>query len=132
MLDLKDLKKKIAQVRGKSGKAHFPDRLKAQILEAADAHGSRVALEALDLSPSTLYGWQKKSLSANSGPNSKTTFIEIPRPTQGIYPSRSSDEKIMTKWEVVRPDGCVLRCELASNKIEMGSIFGAFLKGGDS
>ena len=122
MSDIEKLKQLVAAHR--SGKRrHFPEVLKNQILEAAKKHGNNLVIKALGLSPSSFYKWSKRPKSKPRRENSKAmAFVEIPRPQEeGVWTG--------VKWEAVRPDGAILRCELSGQRPEIGSVIAGFLNG---
>ena len=127
MNELDELKKLIEQHR-QEGKKNFKSDLKKAIVKAAEAHGSKALLKSTGIHPSTFYKWQKQYSSSPM----KTEFVEIGHGITDMQSAKLSDTKHTTqiRWEAVRSDGSVLRCELNGNGAEIGAVFNNFLNGG--
>ncbi len=131
MTELDELKKLIDQNR-QEGKKNLKSDLKKAIVKAAEVHGSKALLKSTGIHPSTFYKWQKKY--SNSG--AKTEFVEIEHSQFSVKPTKSQEiigaakHTTQIRWEAVRSDGSVLRCELNGNGSEIGAVFNNFLNGG--
>lgn len=129
MKDLENLKNLIS-IHRRGGRSPFPQSLKSQILEAAKVHGKTSVMKALNLSPSSFYKWSKQC-------SSKKVKDDFPKPATFVEITQSPKSKTINekfeghiKWEAVRPDGSILRCELHNQNAEISSVFNSFLGGG--
>ena len=139
MSDLEALKKQIEDQR-KGGKRNYHRDIKIAVVKAAEKHGPTVVVKSLEVHPSTFYKWQKqynrtlkKSSSKKKSNSLKTEFLEIdPSNFKSEPPKKVEEAKFKTqiKWEAVRPDGSLLRCELSGNGADIGAVFNNFLNGG--
>ena len=131
MTELDELKKRI-ELHRKEGKKNFKSDLKKAIVKAAEVHGSKALLKSTGIHPSTFYKWQKKY----NNPPKKTEFVEIEhsqlktKPQKIAKPLGEVKYPSQIRWEAVRLDGSVLRCELNGNGAEIGAVFNNFLNGG--
>ena len=138
MRDLEELKKQIEDQRKEGKRNNHPD-IKIAVVKAADKHGPTIVLKSLGIHPSTFYKWQrqynpsfKKSSSKKKSNSLKTEFLEIDPSNFKSEPPKKVEEanlKTQIKWEAVRPDGSLLRCELSGNGADIGAVFNNFLNG---